>query len=82
MEALISQNEAAKILRLSVRTLERYRIVGGGPRYVKLGRRIVYRPGDLDAWVASNTVSSTSQRSNVPRGPRAAGAGTEPALVS
>ena len=36
MSPLLTQREAAGLLRLSERTLERQRLQGGGPRYLKL----------------------------------------------
>jgi len=41
--------EAARFLGLSGRTLEKHRIYGTGPRYSKLGGRVVYRLDDLQA---------------------------------
>ena len=35
--------EAARFVGLSIRTLEKHRIYGTGPRYSKLGGRVVYR---------------------------------------
>lgn len=61
MPNLLSQREAATLLGLSPRTLERYRCTGFGPAYRKLGRRVLYRPDDLDAWTASRIRTSTSQ---------------------
>ena len=52
--------EAARIVGLSIRTLEKHRIYGTGPRYSKLGGRVVYNLDDLHAWVASGTKASTS----------------------
>ncbi|HEV2899894.1 MAG TPA: DNA-binding protein [Pseudaminobacter sp.] len=45
---------------LSVSTLEKLRLTGGGPRYIKLGRAVVYDPLDLDAWLDANRRKSTS----------------------
>jgi len=45
----------------SERTLERHRIAGTGPKFVRLGRRIVYRRADLEAWADENTFCSTSE---------------------
>ncbi|WP_237051373.1 helix-turn-helix transcriptional regulator [Magnetospirillum sp. ME-1] len=56
-----TQNETAEILRLSPRTLERHRLTGTGPKFVKAGRRVFYRPSDIDAWVEANTFASTSE---------------------
>ncbi len=43
--------EAARFIGLSYRTLEKYRISGTGPKYSKVGRRIVYAVSDLTEWV-------------------------------
>jgi len=52
--------EAARMVGLSIRTLEKHRIYGTGPRYSKLGGRVVYSVEDLQAWVSRGTKSSTS----------------------
>ena len=52
--------EAARFVGLSIRTLEKHRIYGTGPRYSKLGGRVVYRVEDLQAWVESGIKASTS----------------------
>jgi excisionase family DNA binding protein len=61
MVRLLTQSDAAKLLRLSERTLERLRLQGGGPPFVKAGRSVRYRESDLDAWIAARVVSNTSQ---------------------
>jgi hypothetical protein len=58
--SIASQREAALRLGLSSRTLERNRASGFGPAFCKLGRRILYRPADLDAWITSHIRTSTS----------------------
>jgi hypothetical protein len=60
MQPLLTQREAADALRLSERTLERYRVSGDGPPFVRAGKRIMYRPADLDGWVKAHVVTSTS----------------------
>jgi predicted DNA-binding transcriptional regulator AlpA len=57
---LLTQRDAAKLLKLSERTLERLRVSGTGPRYVKANRSVRYRAEDIERWLASKTVSSTS----------------------
>jgi predicted DNA-binding transcriptional regulator AlpA len=51
---------AAEYLALSPATLETLRCRGGGPPFVKLGRRVVYRREDLDAWLRQRIRRSTS----------------------
>jgi hypothetical protein len=58
---LFTQREAATRLRLSVRTLERLRVTGLGPKFVKAGRRVLYSVDHLEAWITSRTVASTSE---------------------
>ena len=59
---LINEKDAAKLLNLSGRALQRARLEGGGPRYVQLTtRRIAYRLEDIEGWIAARLVSSTSE---------------------
>jgi predicted DNA-binding transcriptional regulator AlpA len=53
---------AATQIGLAVSTLEKLRVSGGGPRFVKLGRAVRYRMTDLEAYLAERVVESTSQR--------------------
>lgn len=52
--------EAARYVRLGKPTLERFRLTGEGPRYAKLGGAVRYRRADLDQWLESRLVASTS----------------------
>lgn len=52
--------QAANYLALSKSTLEKLRVTGGGPVYAALGRVVVYRLEDLDAWVSAHIRCSTS----------------------
>jgi len=52
--------EAARILGLSGRTLEKHRVFGTGPRYRKIGGRVVYALEDLKAWADQGLRTSTS----------------------
>lgn len=53
--------EAAQHVRLSKPTLERFRISGDGPVFLKLGGAVRYRKVDLDAWLESRRTRSTSE---------------------
>lgn len=48
--------KAAEYVGLSKSTLDKFRCYGTGPRYIKLGRAVVYRTADLDDWVSENRV--------------------------
>ena len=57
----LTVREAAARLKLSKSLLDKLRLTGGGPAYMKLGpRRVVYDIGDLNAWAARGRSESTS----------------------
>lgn len=56
----LTNGEAAAWLKLSPRTLEKQRVIGGGPPFRKFGRRVVYALADLEAWSTERTCASTS----------------------
>ena len=58
---LLDTKAAAKRVGLSPVTMERLRITGEGAPYAKLCKSVRYRAADLDAWVASKLVRSTSE---------------------
>jgi predicted DNA-binding transcriptional regulator AlpA len=52
--------EAARLLGLSERTLEKHRCKGTGPSFIKLGGRVVYKLDELNAWAEKGVRTSTS----------------------
>jgi predicted DNA-binding transcriptional regulator AlpA len=58
----LSTYEAAEYLGLGKSTLDKLRVTGGGPIFIKVGKRIVYDPADLDSWFDRHKRSSTSQK--------------------
>lgn len=57
----LTNEEAAEFLRLSPRTLEKQRVVGGGPRFRKFGRRVMYAFDDLVNWANARSFEMTSE---------------------
>lgn len=55
----LNNSEAAEFLRLSPRTLEKQRVIGGGPRFRKFGRRVMYAIEDLEAWANARSFEIT-----------------------
>lgn len=51
--------EAARFLGLSGRTLEKHRTYGTGPTYSKIGGRVIYAVGDLQAWAGRGVRRAT-----------------------
>jgi hypothetical protein len=62
MTAHLNQLELARRWAISPRTLERWRWTGAGPRFLKVGKRVVYRIDDIEAFEAKRLMSSTSKQ--------------------
>ncbi len=59
---LYDTTEAAEYLRLSRSCLAKWRCGGGGPSFILAGRKVLYAKAVLDAWLASRSRRSTSDR--------------------
>jgi len=58
----LNQIELSRRWRISPRTLERWRWLGEGPQYLKIGGRVVYRLSDIEAYEAALIRISTADR--------------------
>ena len=57
---LLKVAQAAAHVGLSESTMNKLRLTGDGPTYVKLGSRVLYDMRDLDAWISARRRQSTS----------------------
>lgn len=64
-EVCVNQKELAARWKISHRTLERWRWAQEGPRYLKIGGRVVYKMSDVEAFEREVTVATEDQ----PTGP-------------
>ncbi len=61
-EILLTVEEAAARLKISKHTLNRWRVTGEGPPFIKYGPRLVrYREAALNEWAPKRTMASTSE---------------------
>ncbi len=61
VQTFLTTRQAAQLLQLSPRTLEKMRVEGNGPIFCRLGRKKVsYRLSDLLAWADAGARRSTS----------------------
>ena len=74
-DKLLRVQQAADILGLSAGTLNKWRVTGGGPEFIKLGRNILYRRETLEAFILSKSRPHTSAYAGLPRAGRAQKAG-------
>ena len=56
-DPLMRSDAVAEYLGVQIPALEKWRQLGTGPDYVKVGRLVRYKKSALDAWVASRTVA-------------------------
>lgn len=69
-ERWLTRAEAATFLsergfRVAYATLNKYATVGGGPAFQSFGRRPLYKPSDLLAWVDSKTTATRRHTSDI-----------------
>jgi excisionase family DNA binding protein len=57
----VGEDQVAKILDVSLRTVQRLRATGEGPRYRKFGRLVRYAVADVMAWADAQVRGSTSE---------------------
>ncbi|MFZ4125243.1 MAG: helix-turn-helix transcriptional regulator [Rickettsiales bacterium] len=61
-ELHIDEKKAAEYLGISYRTLQGYRTKGGGPKFVKIGKKTIrYKVSDLIGWSNDNKKINTSE---------------------
>ncbi|WP_395697197.1 helix-turn-helix transcriptional regulator [Methylocella sp.] len=56
----LNTSELAAYAGMSKGFFDKKRVFGGGPKYLKVGSRVVYDIADVDEWLAANRRTSTS----------------------
>lgn len=51
LKDLVAEAEYARLRGVTVRSIQRERAMRTGPDFIKIGRRIFYRPEAIDAWL-------------------------------
>ena len=59
-EQFLEIDDVAGLLRVSRSVLAKWRMRGRGPRFIKAGRRILYRQSDIAHWLCDQTHDSTA----------------------
>jgi predicted DNA-binding transcriptional regulator AlpA len=59
-EPLLNEKQVAELSGFSPRTLQTWRLRGGGPKFLKLGSCVRYSRGDVVAWLQDSVQLSTS----------------------
>jgi predicted DNA-binding transcriptional regulator AlpA len=53
VETLLNEYDVARITRLSVASVRRWRLLRQGPRYLKIGSAVRYKAEDIATWLES-----------------------------
>ncbi|WP_420795646.1 helix-turn-helix transcriptional regulator [Celeribacter ethanolicus] len=61
LDGFIDEKKAADFLCQSVRTIQKWRVTGYGPKFYKSGRSVRYRRRDLLEWGQARCHGNTSQ---------------------
>ena len=59
---ILTEGQAAEFLNLKKKTLQAWRVRGGGPPFLKLGRAVRYRISDLENFLNERVHESTSDQ--------------------
>ncbi len=62
-DTLITRRDVPLYVPIAAQTLAKLAVVGGGPPYVRVGRRAAYRAGDLKGWLSERSRTNTSNHS-------------------
>ena len=61
LDSLITPSILAARLGTTERSLSEWRITGRGPRFIRAGRSVRYRPEAVDTWLLAQEYASTSE---------------------
>lgn len=53
LQGLLNEYDVARITRLSVASVRRWRLLRKGPKYLKIGAAVRYKVEDISAWLES-----------------------------
>ena len=53
LHTLLNERDVARVTGLSLASIRRWRVHSQGPRYIKIGAAVRYRPEDVAAWLES-----------------------------
>jgi predicted DNA-binding transcriptional regulator AlpA len=56
---LLTERDLSALLQRPTSTLQMWRRTGQGPKFVKAGHAVRYRPSDVDQWLSQQTRTDT-----------------------
>jgi predicted DNA-binding transcriptional regulator AlpA len=65
MDQLMMEEDVSEKLKVSLACLRRWRLLGEGPQYVKLGPMVRYRSKDIEDWLANRPTGGNGHKLEV-----------------
>jgi predicted DNA-binding transcriptional regulator AlpA len=62
LDDFLTEEQCAKVLGRSVRTLRTYRRKGDGPAFTRIGAQVRYRVEAIRDWLVSNEIKPRTKR--------------------
>ncbi|MEL6258617.1 MAG: helix-turn-helix domain-containing protein [Pseudomonadota bacterium] len=59
--SLLNENELAQYLNIEAETLKKWRRLGQGPAFTKVGKSVRYRWQEIERYLDAQTVSNTAE---------------------
>lgn len=53
IETLLNEHDVARITRMSVASIRRWRLLRQGPKFIKISSAVRYKPEDVAGWLES-----------------------------
>lgn len=60
MQIFLTERDVANQIKVSLASLRRWRLMRRGPRFVKVGALVRYRPEDLEQWMENLPAGGTA----------------------
>ena len=71
MDTFLNETQVSEMLQVSLACLRRWRLIGKGPEYKKVGPLVRYRPDAISRWVEKLPSGGDGHRFEPPRRVRA-----------
>jgi excisionase family DNA binding protein len=62
MQDLLTEQEVARQIKVSLAALRKWRVEQRGPQFVKVGALVRYRPEDLEEWMTTLPKGGTASK--------------------
>jgi predicted DNA-binding transcriptional regulator AlpA len=62
LQELLTEHDVARVTCLSVASIRRWRLLRQGPKYLKIGAAVRYKPANLAAWLESRPTGGEQSR--------------------